>query len=190
MKSVEEIKKIIKGGEWTSLAVELRPSEDRTGSGKINSFYVTRNFKFFDNDKFEGTIISFADPFGQMPLVQFTFKGHNVWGKAHPIAEGSFEMDYILDEAFEVTPLHPMFAEELNKAPAKGLNSWEVGVMQDIKGKEFALFNIKEGQIVGDYDLIYIHNGMLFMGSKHVDGRGFDKPENRPTNLQIPLERK
>ena len=31
---------------------------------------------------------------------------------------------------------------------------------------------------------------MLFMGSKHVDGRGFDKPENRPTNLQVPLERK
>ena len=26
-------------------------------------------------------------------------------------------------------------------------------------------------------------------GSKNVDGRAFDKPENRPTNLQIPLVR-
>ena len=40
-----------------------------------------------------------------------------------------------------------------------------------------------------DYDLIYMYNDMLFNGSKHVDGRAFDKPENRPTNLQIPLVR-
>ena len=39
------------------------------------------------------------------------------------------------------------------------------------------------------YDLIYIYNDMLFNGSKNVDGRAFDKPENRPTNLQIPLVR-
>jgi hypothetical protein len=46
-----------------------------------------------------------------------------------------------------------------------------------------------KGQTYVDYDLIYIYNDMLFNGSKHVDGRGFDKPENRPTNLQIPLVR-
>lgn len=190
MNTIQEIKQFIQGGEWTSLSVELRPSEDRTGSGKVNPFYVTRNFKFFESDKFEGTIISSADPFGQMPLVQFTFKGHNVWGKEHPIASGAFEIDYILDEAFEVTPLHQMFVDNLNQAPVNGLDTWEVNKTQDIKGKAFPLFNIEEGQIVGDYDLIYIHNNMLFMGSKHVDGRGFDKVENRPTNLQIPLERK
>jgi hypothetical protein len=33
-------------------------------------------------------------------------------------------------------------------------------------------------------------NGMLFNGSKNVDGRPFDKPENRPTNLQLPLVRR
>ena len=124
-----------------------------------------------------------------MPLVKFVFKGHTVWGKEHQIAKGAYEIDYILDNAFEVTPLHQMFADNLNQAPAKGLKKWEVNVMQDIKGKEFALFGINEGQIVGDYDLIYIYNDMLFMGSKHVDGRGFDKVENRPTNLQIPLVR-
>jgi hypothetical protein len=30
---------------------------------------------------------------------------------------------------------------------------------------------------------------MLFWGARNVDGRGFDKEENRPTNLQIPLVR-
>ncbi|HRF38097.1 MAG TPA: hypothetical protein PK198_04865, partial [Saprospiraceae bacterium] len=63
-------------------------------------------------------------------------------------------------------------------------------VTQDIRGKEFPLFGVKAGETVGDYDLIYIFNDMLFMGSKHVDGRGFDKPENRPTNLQVPIYRK
>lgn len=190
MTTVSEIKQFIQGGEWTSLSVELRPFEDRLGTGKIQPFYVKRLFKYLPNDQFEGTIISYADPFGQMPLVQFTFKGHTIWGKAHPIVQGAFEIDYILDLAFEVTPLNPMFADQLNMAPVNGLNKWEVQVMQDIKGKEFPLFGIKQGETVGDYDLIYIHNNMLFMGSKHVDGRGFDKPENRPTNLQVPLERK
>ena len=186
---VNEIKDFIKSGTWKSLSVELRPFGDRLGTGKIQPFYVTRSFKYFDGDKFEGTILSYADPFGKIPLVQFVFKGHTNWGDEHPIAKGAFNIDYILDEAFEVTPLNQMFADNLNQAPVNGLNKWELNVMQDIKGKEFPLFGIKEDEIVGDYDLIYVHNNMLFMGSKHVDGRGFDKPENRPTNLQVPLER-
>ncbi len=189
MTTLTDVKNFVQKGEWTSLSVELRPFEDRLGTGKIQPFYVKRFFKYFPNDKFEGTIISYGDPYGKMPLVKFTFKGHTVWGKEHPIAKGAFEIDYILDEAFEVTPLNQMFADNLNQVPVDGLNKFEVNVMQDIKAKEFPLFGIKKGQIVADYDLIYIHNNMLFMGSKHVDGRGFDKPENRPTNLQIPLER-
>lgn len=190
MSNLEAIQQFIQGGEWTSISIELRPFEDRLGTGKIQPFYVRRKFRYFPENRFEGTIISYADAFGKVPLVQFTFKGHTVWGGPHEIAPDAFEIDYLLDEAFEVTPLNSLFAEQLNMAPVKGLNHWEAGVMQDIKGKEFPLFGIKEGETVGDYDLIHIHNNMLFMGSKHVDGRGFDKPENRPTNLQVPLERR
>jgi hypothetical protein len=32
--------------------------------------------------------------------------------------------------------------------------------------------------------------GILFWGARNVDGRGFEKPENRPTNRQIPMVRK
>ena len=41
-----------------------------------------------------------------------------------------------------------------------------------------------------EYDLVYLARGMLFLGARHVDGRGFDSEANRPTNLQIPLARK
>lgn len=91
---------------------------------------------------------------------------------------------------YEVTPLHQGFADAANKFPAPGLNKWEVNVTQSVKGKSFRLFGLTEWQTYVDYDLIYISNGMLFNGSKNVDGRPFDKPENRPTNLQIPLLRK
>ena len=52
------------------------------------------------------------------------------------------------------------------------------------------MFGLVEDQTYVDYDLIYIRAGMLFNGSKNVDGRAFDKPENRPTNVQIPLIQK
>lgn len=187
--TIDEIKKMIKGGEWTSIAVELRPSEDRAGSGIIDSFYVTRNFQYLDNDEFIGTIMIYGDPYGKIKMAKFTFKGQTIYGREHPIADGAYEIDYVLDKSFEVTPLHKMFADNLNQVQIDGLEPFRENVTQDIKGKAFPLFNIQQGQTVIDHDLIYIHNGMLYMGAKHVDGRGFDKPENRPTNLQIPLER-
>jgi hypothetical protein len=58
-------------------------------------------------------------------------------------------------------------------------------VEQARKGDEEAL----EAVVRGIQDRIYIYNDMLFNGSKNVDGRAFDQPENRPTNLQIPLVR-
>ncbi len=40
MTTIAEIKQYIQGGEWTSLSTELRPFEDRLGTGKIQPFYV------------------------------------------------------------------------------------------------------------------------------------------------------
>jgi hypothetical protein len=81
------------------------------------------------------------------------------------------------------------FADVANRFPGNGLSKWEVNAMQDLTGKAFPLFSLVEGHTYVDYYLIYIYNNLLFNGSKHVDGRAFDKPENRPTNLQIPLVR-
>ncbi|PQJ79469.1 hypothetical protein [Polaribacter porphyrae] len=186
--TLEEIKKYALG-EWQSLSVELRPTEDRTGSGKIEPTYLKRNFKYLTNDKFVGTITLFADNYGEFPLMEFEFKGNLTWHDEHPIAKGAWKIDYMLDEGFGVTPLNPNATELLNSALPKRMTPFENNVKKDILGKAFPMFHIEDRQIIGDFDLIYFKHGLLFMGAKHVDGTPFDKPENRPHQLQIPLER-
>lgn len=187
-RTLEEVKAYALG-EWASISVELRPTEDRTGSGKIMPTYLKRRFQYLPNDRFVGTITLFADNYGQMPLMEFEFKGELKWGGKHPIADGAWNIDYVLNEGFGVTPLHDQAAMMLNQGLPQGMTPFKVGEQKDILKKAFPMFNIVEGQIVSDYDLIYFKNGMLFMGAKHVDGTPFDKPENRPHQLQIPLAR-
>ncbi|WP_428657259.1 hypothetical protein [Runella sp.] len=188
--TAEQIKEFIQGGEWVSITTELRPSITKSATGDIQPFYCSRVFTYSPNDKFECTVINYADPNGKVPLVKIRIKGHTSWQGEHPLAEGAYKVDYVADEAYEVTPLHQGFADAVNCAPSQGLNKWEVNVMQDVVGKAFPAFGLSEGQIYVDYDLIYIYNDLFFNGSKNVDGRAFDKPENRPTNLQVPLIRK
>jgi len=186
----EQIKAFILGGRWISIAPEIRPSQNKTSTGDIQPFYLTRTFIFSPGDKFELTVINNADPFGKIPLAKILIKGHFVFQGEHPIASGAYNVDYIADQAYEVTPLHQGFADAVNKFPTEGLNKWELNVAQSLLGKAFPLFGLVTGKVFAEYDLIYIYNDMLFNGSRNVDGRGFDKPENRPTNLQIPLIRK
>ncbi|MEO1257224.1 MAG: hypothetical protein AAFZ15_00445 [Bacteroidota bacterium] len=188
-KTLEEVKTYALG-EWESLSVELRPTEDRTGSGQIQPTFLRRHFDYLPNDKFIGTITLFADNYGQMPLMEFEFKGNLVWGDKHPIADGAWNIDYMLDEGFGVTPLHEQSAAMLNQGLPEGMPPFVANEQKDILGKAFPMFHIAEGQIVADYDLIYFHSGLLFMGAKHVDGTPFDKVENRPHQLQVPLKRK
>lgn len=187
-KSLEEVRNYAVG-EWSSLSVELRPNEDRAGTGNVTPNYLKRRFTYLNNNKFIGVITLYADNYGQLPLMEFEFKGSLHWGKPHPIAEGAWEIDYVLDEGFGVTPLHTDVAVMLNQVPVEGLAAFETGVKQDILQKPFPMFNLVAGQIVSDYDLIYFNHGMLFMGAKHVDGTPFDRPERRPHQLQIPLMR-
>jgi len=187
--TAEQIKEFIQGGEWISITPEVRPSINKSNAGIIQPFYLTRNFTYTSGDHFACTVTNYADATGKVPLVKIVIKGHLAWQGPHPIAEGAYEVNYVADEAYEVTPLHQGFADVLNKIPSEGFDTWLINVMQNIKGKAFPLFGLSEGQIYVDYDLIYIHNNMLYNGSKNVDGRAFDKPENRPTNLQVPLVR-
>ena len=183
-----ETRQFIQGGEWASIAPEVRPSLNKV-TGAIQPFYLTRLFRYAEGDRFECVVINYADPHAKVPLVNITIKGHTVWLGEHPVATGAYTVNYVADEAYEVTALHPGFADAINKIPGEGFNPWQVNVMQDVKGKAFPLFGLNAGEIYVDYDLVYIYNDMLFNGSKNVDGRPFDKPENRPTNLQLPLVR-
>jgi hypothetical protein len=175
-------------GEWVSIAPEVRPSKNPDGT--LKSFFLTRDFKYFDGDRFELVVTNFADPYGHTPLAKLAIRGHMFWHGEHPIAAGAQKVDFHADEAYEVTPLHVGFANLLNQVARAGYEEWRVAQMQSIFGKSFAPFALAEGKNFMEYDLVYLAHGMLFWGARHVDGRGFDSEENRPTNLQIPLVRK
>ncbi len=186
--TTEQIKQSLQG-EWKSIAPELRPSSIKNADGSIKPFYLTRTFKYSADDKFELTVINNADAFGKIPLAKMFIKGHIEWKGEHPIADGAQKVDFIADDTYEVTPLLQPFADAMNQI-TKGFNPWTVNVAQSILQKSFPPFGLAEGQIFSECDLIYFFNDLLFWGARNVDGRGFDKEENRPTNLQIPLVRK
>jgi len=186
--TAEETKQAIQG-KWASITPEVRPSISKNADGSAKPFYLKRAFEYFSGDKFELEVINFADAYGKVPLVKILIKGHMIWKGDHPIADGAYKVDFIADVAYEVTPLTQGFADAMNQVAAKGFNNWEVNAAQSILGKAFAPFGLTEGQIFAECDLVYLFKDMLFWGARNVDGRGFDKEENRPTNLQIPLVR-
>ena len=175
-------------GEWVSIAPEVRPSSIKNADGSIKPFYLKRLFHYLPGDTFELEIINYADAYGNVPLAKLFIKGHVLWKGAHLIAEGAQKVDFIADEEYTVTPLLQPFADVLNQF--KGFDKWELGKTQSIFKKAFVPFGLAEGQVFAECDLVYVFNDMLFWGARNVDGRGFDKEENRPTNLQIPLTKK
>ncbi|SHL92221.1 hypothetical protein [Chryseobacterium polytrichastri] len=186
---VEEIKKEALG-DWKSIAVEVRPSSFKNEDGSLKPFYLTREFSYLPDDKFQLEIINYADAFGKIPLVKMLIKGEVEWQGDHPIAEGAQKVDFTANESYEVTPLILNFVDVLNGLAKEGFNQWEVGKSQNIFKKSFVPFGLKEGDVFKEYDLVYLYKDMMFWGARNVDGRGFDTEENRPTNLQIPMVRK
>ena len=186
--TTEQIKQTMLG-QWVSIVPEIRPSIAKDANGNMKPFYLTRKFSYLAGDVFELEVINSTDAYGKAPLVKIFIKGHISWPGEHPIAPGAQKADFVADETYEVTPLHPGFADAMNQLAATGFEKWEVNRTQSIMGKLFPPFGLSEGQIFKEYDLIYLRDGLLFWGARNVDGRGFDKPENRPTNLQIPLVR-
>jgi hypothetical protein len=187
--TVEQIKQYMLG-EWVSIAPEIRPSIAKNAYGSMKPFYLTRDFTFLTRDKFQLDVINSADAYGKVPLVKIIIKGNIIWQGEHPIAEGAQKVKFTADEVYEITPLTQGFADAMNQLAAKGFDKWEVNKSQSILKKTFAPFGLSEGQIFAEYDLIYLFSDMLFWGARNVDGRGFEKEENRPTNLQIPLVKK
>ena len=176
-------------GNWTSIAPEIRPSALKNPDGTLKPTYLSRAFSAQGAGQFELTVVTSADPYGKVPLARILIKGHMHWRGDHPIAPGAQKVDFVADEAYAVTPLLQGFADVLNQVASNGYARWEVGQTQSIFGKSFAPFGLIEGQHFMEYDLVYVTHDMLFWGARHIDGRGFDTEENRPTNLQIPLVR-
>jgi hypothetical protein len=177
-------------GDWISVAPEIRPSAAKNADGTLKPFYLRREFTYLQGDRFELAIVNSADALGKLPLARIVIKGHMHWRGEHPIAAGAQKVDFVADEAYEVTPLLQGFVDVLNQVATQGYAKWEVGQTQSVFGKTFAPFGLVAGKNFMEYDLVYITKDMLFWGARNVDGRGFDTEQNRPTNLQIPLMRK
>lgn len=187
--TVDQIKQAILG-DWVSIAPEIRPSTAKNANGSMTPFYLKRAFTYFSGDKFALEVINSADAYGKLPLVKILLKGHLIWQGDHPIAAGAQKVNFIADEVYDVTPLIQSFTDAMNQLAGNGFNKWELNRTQSIIGKAFVPFGLAEGQIFGEFDLIYVLNDMLFWGARNVDGRGFNTEADRPTNLQIPLIRK
>ena len=186
---LEDVKQAVLG-DWVSIAPEIRPSAAKNPDGTLKPFYLKREFKALAGDVFELTVVNFVDPNGQTPLARIYIRGHMIWRGEHPIAAGAEKVDFVADEAYEVTPLVPPFADVLNKVASDGYAKWEVGQTQSIFGKSFVPFGLAAGKNFMECDLVFLTRDMLFWGARNIDGRGFDTEQNRPTNLQIPLVRK
>jgi hypothetical protein len=184
--TLQEIKEQLSGTIWTSIAPEIRPSSQAKPGEGIRPFYLTREFMYLPGETFILTVRNFADPYATIPLAKMLIKGHIAWQGDHPIAAGAQKVDFIADLDYTVTPLHPSFADVLNQHTT-GFNRWEPNREQHILGKPFPPFGLHNGEIFKEFDLLYLNQDMMFWGARNVDGRGFDKEENRPTNLQIPL---
>lgn len=187
--SLERTKDALRG-EWVSIAPEVRPSATKNPDGSLKALYLTRDFKYLGEDRFELTIVNSVDPYGKVPLARIYLRGHMLWQGAHPIAEGAQKVDFVADEDYQVAPLAQPFVDALDRVASAGYAKWEIGVSQKVFGKSFAPFGLAEGRNFMEYDLVYVSRNLLFWGARNVDGRGFDTEANRPTNLQIPLVRK
>ncbi|MEO0881728.1 MAG: hypothetical protein AAFY34_03250 [Pseudomonadota bacterium] len=176
-------------GRWTSVACELRPQPYQEGQ-PVQPFHLKRDFTYDDN-LFEGTIVSYLDPLCQVPIVSYTFTGHLVSHGASPAAPGAEKTDYVLDRSLILTPKAQAFADQLNLLPAGicGTESWRVDVSQSIKETGCPVLNLEKGEIYIDHDIMYVDGDFLFFGAKPVDGSNFDSEEARPVQLQVPLKR-
>src|SRR6202521_5584157 len=128
-------------GNWESIAPEVRPSKNADGS--LKPFYLKRTFKYLPSDRFELNVVNSADPNGAVPIAQIRIVGHMKWQGAHPIAPGAQKVDFIADEAYEVTPLVQGFADVLNKVASDGYAPWTVNSSQSIFGRTFVPFGLK-----------------------------------------------
>lgn len=187
--TIDEIKAQLQG-DWQSISTEVRPSAAKNENGSAKPFYLKRTFSYGEDDLFRLAITNFVDPYGKVPLAIIQITGHISWQGPHEAHPDAQKVDFTADVAYEVTPMIQGFTDLLNQVAGPGYEHWETGYPQSVFGKTFIPFGLTAGVNFKEFDLILLSNEMLFWGARHVDGRGFDTPENRPTNLQIPLVRR
>src|SRR5258708_37959565 len=117
--SLDQTKDALRG-EWVSIAPEIRPSATKNPDGTLKPFYLTRNFKYLGNDRFELTINNSADPYGKAQVARIYLRGHMHWKGDHPIAAGAQKVDFVADQNYQGPPPAPPLPRLLNKGAGAG----------------------------------------------------------------------
>lgn len=165
-------------GRWVSVACELRPGPQ----------HLVRDITITETE-WTAIINTFADPACNDPALTLTITGPVIYGEPHPLAEGAVESDFVI-ETLSVLPQNAFIVDFLNSAEAGtcGLETWEVGVEQDVTETGCALLGFAELPST-DYDVTFVRDNYLFAGARPLEGGGFEEPEDRPTAIQVPLVR-
>src|SRR5436190_16143980 len=136
--TLEDTKRILVG-EWVSFTPEVRPSATRNPDGTLKPFYLSREFKYLGDDRFELTISNWADPYGQVAVARIDLRGHIEWVGEHPIASGAQKANFIADEAYEVTPMIAGFADLLKSWRRLGSRPGRQGNVRAFSGRRLRL---------------------------------------------------
>ena len=175
-------------GNWTSIAIELRPQPAPPGSpGAVVPQWLTRQFTYRADGSFVGKVRMYADPQRVAQLSVLEFGGHLRWQGPHPVAPGAFAVDYVCDTVFAITPLAQPVADAFNSNAQNPGAPFAVGRRTSLLSQDIPADGPHGQGVIVDYDLLYLRDGYLFMGAKHVDGSQFDTADARPSALQIPL---
>lgn len=171
-------------GHWTSPTVETRPGSD--GS----PLYVKRDF-VNGPQRSVAWLFFYRDPEGTQRALTIHLEGPYTIGQPSSAVPGAFEADFHFD-VVKLTAHNEFFLTLLNSAAAGscGNEPFQLDVEQDVTETHgclpLGLNLINRGS---EYDLVKVEGDRLYYGARPGDGSGLDRPEKRPTTLQVPLAR-
>ncbi len=171
-------------GHWVSSALEKRPGANGSTT------YLLRDFTS-DDQRSTARLMLYSDPEGTQHTLTIYLEGPYTIGKPSTAVPGAYEGDFHFDRA-KLTAHNDFFLNLLGSASAGtcGNEPWELDVEQDVTATRGCLpLGLDLVNRDTEYDIVKVEGDKLYYGARPADGSGLDKPEKRPTALQVPLVR-
>ena len=170
-------------GHWVSSGVETR-------SGANDSkLYLTRDFQTEDSHS-AARFDFFADSAGTQPTVSVWLDGPYTLGEASSAVPEAYSGDFTF-KTLKITAKAPGMVDYLNSSAAGtcGSTPFTLNVEQDVSTTGCLTLGLDLKNKATEYDIVKRDGDQLFYGARPTDGSGLDRPEKRPTALQVPLMR-
>ena len=171
-------------GHWVSPSVETRPGAD--GS----PLYVKRDF-VNGPQRSVARLSFYRDLEGTQQALTIHLEGPYTLGQPSSAVPGAFEADFHFD-VLKLTAHNEFFLTLFNNAAGGtcGNEPFVLDVEQDVTATHgclpLGLDLVNRGS---EYDLVKVEGDQLYYGARPSDGSSPDRPDKRPTALQVPLVR-